>query len=105
MEALIVCKTPMEDIQLHRLHPVQIALNCVDGYKPMSGVNQQSTPGETWRVIDRNDGNTEAFRSDSHQLQKRLQSADDTNGIGRLQLNIGLYPSTQLSAIWTGWRR
>src|SRR5262249_53891363 len=89
MEALVVGKAPVEDVQFDRFHSVQIAFDCRDRYKAVPGVNQQTSPRKARLVINRNDGNAEAFWSDSHQLEESLESAEHSDWIGGRQLNIG----------------
>ena len=89
MEALIVRKTPVKDIEFDRLHAVQIGLKGRDGYKTMSRVDQKSAPKEAWLVVNRNHRNAEAFRGDSYQLEEGLEPAKHPDRIRRCQLNIG----------------
>ena len=77
----------MKDIEFDRFHPVQIALHRGDGYKTMPRVDQNPTPREAWLVVNGSDGNAEASRSDSYQLEEGLESAKDSDRIGRRQLN------------------
>src|SRR5262249_51488491 len=89
VKALVVCKAPMEDIQFDRFHSIEIALNHRKRHKTMSRVDQKPTPGEARLVVDGNNGNAEAFRSDSYQLEKGLESAKHPKRVRRHQLNTG----------------
>ena len=80
----------MEDIQFDRFHAVQIALDGRDGHETMSGVDQQSAPGEARLIVNRHGGNSEGFRSNSHQLKERLEAAKRPKWVLRFQLNIGI---------------
>ena len=88
MKALVVGKTPMENIQFHRLHSIQITFHVWDWYKTMPGIDQQSTPGESWLVVDNDHRSAEASRSDPHKLKKRLQTAKHSKRIGSPQPDI-----------------
>src|SRR5207302_913822 len=50
----------------------------------------QSAPGEARLIVNRHGGNSEGFRSDSHQLKERLEAAKRPKWVLRFQLNIGV---------------
>src|SRR5689334_14365020 len=87
MEALVIRKAPVKDIQLHRLHAIQIALYVGNRYETMPGIDQQSAPGKAWLVVNQNDRNAEASRRDPYQLQKRIEPSKHAQRIRRCQLH------------------
>ena len=87
MEALVIRKAPVKDIQLHRLHSIQIALYVGKRYETMPGIDQQSTPGKAWLVVNHNDRNAEASRRDPYQLQKGIEPSKHAQRVRRCQLH------------------
>jgi hypothetical protein len=83
MEALVICKAPMENIKFDRLHAIQIALQDWDGYKAMTGVDEKSAPRETRLVVNRDHGNAETGWSDCHELKERLEPSQHAERIRR----------------------
>ena len=73
-EPLIVGEMPVENIQLDRLHAIQIALNHRDRYKVATDIDHQAPPRKSGLVVDADSGNGEALRSGSYQLQESLQA-------------------------------
>src|SRR2546430_4433929 len=80
----------MEDIQFDRLHAVQIALDGRDGHETMSGVDQQSAPGEARLIVNRHGGDSEGFWRNFYPFKERLEGAERPHRGLRLQLNNGV---------------
>ena len=89
-ETLVIREMPVEDIELHRFHAVQVALDHVDRLEVAAGINHQAAPREARLVVDGDRRRGETLRGDVHQLQKCLQAVQHAERIGGRQLDACL---------------
>src|SRR5258708_37913162 len=79
---------PVQHVELHRFHPVKIALEDVDRNEVAGDIDQQSTPGETRPVFNGHSRDGEAVLVRLHELQESLHSAHQTKRIGSVQMDF-----------------
>src|ERR1041385_1108819 len=91
-EPLIVRKVPVQYVELHRLHAIQLALDYLHGHKVAGNIDQQSVPGEARAVFNQHRWSGKTFRADFDQLQKGLQPMQDAQRRRSIQMDfIGRY--------------
>ena len=56
-EALVIAQVPVEDVQLHRRHAVQRALDLAHRLEVAAHVDHQPAPAEARRVLNAHRGN------------------------------------------------
>src|SRR5690349_20064490 len=52
VESLVIRKSPMEHIELDRLHAVEIALDYRETNETMTSIDEQTAPGEARSILD-----------------------------------------------------
>ncbi len=65
-EALVLREVPVEDVQLHRFHTIDIPANDVEGNEMARGIDHQPSPWETRLVLNRNDGRCKSIGGNIH---------------------------------------
>ena len=73
-ETLVFREMPVENVHFYRFHSVQVALNDIQRNEVASGIDHQSAPGKSRRVMNRDHRHREAVGRRFHQLQKSLQA-------------------------------
>src|ERR1700678_613155 len=77
---------PVKNIQLHRFHGIEVALNHRNRNEVPPGVDHEPSPGKTRLVVDDDCRGCKSPRRNMHQLQKSLQAMHRPEGIGRSKL-------------------
>ena len=83
---LIFAEVPVEDVELHRGHPVEGPLENVDRHEVASAVDQKATPAEARCIAYRNAGNKIAGGVGLDQLQQSFQAAHGSDNRCRMQV-------------------
>ena len=79
----------MKNVELHRSHSVEIALEYFERHEMAAGIDHQATPSETRFVLDSDSRRSEALRSNLYKLKKSLQAAHDAERCRRNELGSG----------------
>ncbi len=85
-EALVVAQVPVEDVELHQRHAVEVALDDVDGLKVAAYVDHEAAPAETRLVVDDRSGDDRFAVTEGSQLEQGFEAvhdADDRRGLER----------------------
>ena len=81
-ETLVVGEMPMEDVQLHRGHAVEIAFDHFDGH-PMPGyIQMQAAPRETGMVLDVDDRQFRALGCETTSCRNVSRPRSTPSGLG-----------------------
>src|SRR5579863_526485 len=88
-ESLIVRKMPVEDVQFHRFHPIEVALQHIEWSKVPAGINHQAAPRETRLVLNGYGGGGKTIGRDRDELQESLQAAEYAEGICGVEFRPG----------------
>ena len=70
----------MEHVEFHCFHGIKIPLDYIGRHEMAGNIDQQSTPGEAWLIVDLNAGKEVAVAIGVEELQERFepaQCADD----------------------------
>src|SRR6185369_7562808 len=78
-KALIVTQMQMENVQLHKLHRVYLALEGRKRHEVPRDIDHDATPHETGSVIDHHCWNGEASRHVGNGLSQRRQATQHTH--------------------------
>ena len=84
-EALVVGEVPVEDVELHGGHGVEIALHHFERHPVARGIHHQAAPGKARLVFDVNGGDFEAIRAERDQLREGLEAVQRAGAGGRLE--------------------
>ena len=87
-ESLIFRDMPVQHIQLHSLHAIDVLPDNGRRHKMPSGIDHQTAPWEPRSVIDHHRSNRKTLRSVLHQLKKCLQSMEHPERIRRAQRHL-----------------
>ena len=74
-EALVLGEVPVQDVQLHRRHAVEVALQDLHGHEVPGGIDEQAAPREAGPVLDADAADEVALGPALHELQEGLQPA------------------------------
>ena len=80
-KTLVVGEVPMEDVQLHGRHAVQIALDHFDGHPVPRDIQMQAAPGKARMILNVDNRRFEAFRDRDKQLSKCFQASQHAQRI------------------------
>ncbi len=69
-KSLIVRDMPVEDVQFHCFHSIEVSLQHVEWSKVPARINQQATPAETRLVLNGYGGGGKTVRRDRDELQE-----------------------------------
>ena len=84
-KALVVGEVPVEDVQLHRGHRIQVALHHLDRHPMARNVHQQPAPREARPVVNAHRWRLEAGGSGLDQLRESFQPVQRAIHSGGLQ--------------------
>ena len=87
-EALVVHQVPVQHVQLHRRHAVEVAFEHLHWHEVAADVDQQSPPGKARGIDDLHRRKKISFFICLQQLQQGLQSPQRPDVVIRLQLNF-----------------
>ncbi len=88
-ESLVVVQVPVQDIHLHRRHPIDIALEYLQRNEVAANVNQQAPPDELGLIVNRHRGSGKTIRGRFHQLKECLKAVQHAQRSGRGELRTG----------------
>src|SRR5437660_211747 len=91
----------MQNVHLHRFHPIEIALENVKRDEMAGHVNEQSSPPKTRLVFDRDRWDSKSAGRDLYQLEERLETVQNAERIGRMQLRERLADGQVVGLIFT----
>src|SRR5579863_8573219 len=82
-EALIVGQVPMEDVEFHGGHAVEVAADDGGGHEVAGNVDEKAPPGEAGMVVDGDAGNSPPVLGVGDELREGFESVESAEWIGR----------------------
>ena len=73
-EALVVGKMPMQQVEFHCLHGIEVLSDDVQRDEVATTIDHEPAPGEAWPVFDDDRRNCESLRGWVNHLQKGLEA-------------------------------
>ena len=86
-KALVVDKVPVEDVQLHGSHGVDVALQNVERLEMPDAIDHQAAPAKARSVVDGDGGHDIDGAGRLHQLHQRLHGMNCADSSGRMDVH------------------
>ena len=84
-EALVFGEVPVEDVELHGGHGVQIALHYIERHEVARRIEHQAAPGKAGLILNVDGGNLVAVRAEGHELREGSQAVEYAGARGRFE--------------------